>query len=226
MDGVVIDTRAPIEAFWNRAAAECGVTLTPEIMERKIHGSPARQTVYTLFPHLTDARKKELLEACETFEENLQYVPIAGVLELLTSLKRHQIPRALVTSSLPPKVKKVFAQLELETAFDTVVTADLVERGKPDPACYRLAARRMGIPAERCVVFEDAVTGVKASTGAGMPTVGVNTGVAEAMLLETGARTVIPDFASVTLLSQPAGFILQINPAFSLTIDKPTVPVT
>jgi beta-phosphoglucomutase-like phosphatase (HAD superfamily) len=110
-----------------------------------------------------------------------------------------------VTSSLLPKVRKVQKALGLEGAFDAIVTSDLVERGKPDPACYRLAAQRLGLPPEACIAFEDAYSGVRAAAGAGMFTVGVGPAGQEALLQEAGAKLLVPHFGDVRLRNEPDG---------------------
>jgi HAD superfamily hydrolase (TIGR01509 family) len=130
-----------------------------------------------------------LLEACEVFENGMQYVAMRGVQALLEQLKAAGIATALVTSSLLPKVRKVQKVLGLEGAFDAIITSDLVPRGKPDPACYRLAAERLGLPPEGCIAFEDAYSGVRAAAGAGMFTVGVGPDRQEALLKEGRGAT-------------------------------------
>ncbi len=205
MDGVLIDTRTPIEAFWHHHAGQHHITISPEVMEGKVHGCPARQTVAQVFGHLSEAEKADLLEACEVFENEMQYVPMRGVQALLGQLKGAGIATALVTSSLLPKVHKVQKALALEGAFDAIVTSDLVPRGKPDPACYLLAAERLGLPPGQCIAFEDAYSGVRAAAGAGMFTVGVGPARQEALLKEVGAKLLVPHFGDVKLRNEPDG---------------------
>ena len=219
MDGVVIDTRTPIEAFWHHHAEVYGITISREMMEERIHGCPARQTVEGVFGHIPKTEQEHLLEACETFETGLDYVAMRGVQLLLKELKQAGIPVALVTSSLPPKVRKVQGVLGLEEAFTAIVTADLVERGKPDPACYRLAAQKLGLEPAQCIAFEDAYSGVKAAAGAGMYTVGVGPAGQEALLKEGGAQLLVPHFAEVTLRKEKeGGFVLQLNESVRLPV--------
>ncbi|NBR64083.1 MAG: HAD family phosphatase, partial [Verrucomicrobia bacterium] len=66
-------------------------------------------------------------------------------------------------------------KLGLGKFFRVAVTAEHVERGKPAPDVFLQVARRLGVPAERCVVFEDAPAGVAAGRAAGMRVVGVTT---------------------------------------------------
>lgn len=224
MDGVVINTRGPIEAFWHQWAEAYGISISRDVMEGKVHGCPARQTVEGLFSHLSQAEQVHLLEACETFENEMHYVPVGGIQPLLIQLKKAGVPVALVTSSLLPKVRKVQQALGLEESFITIVTADLVERGKPDPACYRLAAQKLSIPAAQCVAFEDAYSGVKAASGAGMFTVGVGPSEQEAILKEAGAQFLVPSFEDVKLQQGgDSGLLLRINEVIALPLVKTSV---
>jgi beta-phosphoglucomutase-like phosphatase (HAD superfamily) len=224
MDGVVIDTRTPIEAFWHRHAEAHGITISREVMEGRIHGCPAQQTVEGIFSHISKREQEHLLEACEVFENGLEYVAMRGGQSLLRQLKEASIPVALVTSSLPPKVRKVQGALGLEEAFTTIVTADLVERGKPDPACYRLAAEKLGLNPAQCIAFEDAYSGVKAAAGAGMYTAGVGPEVRETLLREAGAHLLVPDFGDVALrVEKQGGLVLQLTPSVLLPLSRADV---
>ena len=81
--------------------------------------------------------------------------------------------------------------------FDVIVTADDVTLGKPDPEVYEVAAARLGIPAEACIVFEDSEVGVLAARRAGMRAIGVTTAHSEAELRQAGAESVIADFEGI-----------------------------
>lgn len=221
MDGVVIDTRTPIEAFWHHHAAQHRLTISDEVMETRVHGCPARQTVAQVFGRISEVEQEHLLEACEVFENEMQYVAMQGVQALLQSLKSAGVPTALVTSSLLPKVRKVQGVLGLEGAFDAIVTSDLVERGKPDPACYQLAARKLGLEPAQCIAFEDAYSGVKAASGAGMFTVGVGPARQESLLASAGVRLLVPHFGEVTLRQAPdQTMLIQLNATTALQIIR------
>ena len=90
---------------------------------------------------------------------------------LLDHLTRAGIPMALATSTAAP-----FAQQRLERSglihyFNVIVTRSDVERPKPDPEPYLLAARRLGIDPAHCVAGEDSHAGVRSATAAGIATV-------------------------------------------------------
>ena len=89
-----------------------------------------------------------------------------GARELLTDLRAHGVPCALVTMSWQRFVEPILAQLPAGT-FATVVTGDRVEFGKPHPEPYLTAAAELGLAAEDCVAIEDSNTGAKSAEAAG-----------------------------------------------------------
>ena len=68
-----------------------------------------------------------------------------------------------------------FSHLEMETAPHAVVGGDEGLPGKPEPAIFLEAARRMGVQAQNCIVFEDAPFGIEAARRAGMRAVAICT---------------------------------------------------
>ncbi len=200
LDGVVIDTAAPIEAFWQKWADAKGISVDEKIMTEVIHGCPAVQTIERLFGKLSEQEKQDILADGEEMEANLQYKAMAGVMEFLRQLVEKDIKIALVTSSLPVKVEEVFRQIGLYGFFNEVVTADEVEKGKPDPACYRLAAKKLGVSGFDCLVFEDSLSGTRAASQAGMHVIGVNKPLMEPALKIAGAGFVMADFTQAKLM--------------------------
>jgi sugar-phosphatase len=106
----------------------------------------------------------------------------------------------MVTSGDRWKVEVVVNQLGLAPLFAAQVTINDVQRGKPAPDPYLLAAQRLGQAPERCLVFEDAVSGVKAAVAAGATCIGVqaSAGLSSA-LHQAGAYCTIADFTMVNL---------------------------
>ena len=95
-----------------------------------------------------------------------------GALELLQSLRQHRVPCALVTMSWTA-LAETFLAAAPDGAFQTVVTGDRVDRGKPHPDPYLTAAQLLGVRATECVAIEDSVTGVTSAEAAGVPTLAV-----------------------------------------------------
>jgi len=94
--------------------------------------------------------------------------PLAGVRELLAELKARGIPVGLASASLRNWVDVTLVGLGLNRAFATTATASDVERSKPAPDLYLMAAKGLGVPPEECVAFEDTSSGIASALGAGM----------------------------------------------------------
>ena len=101
--------------------------------------------------------------------------PLPGVRELLSQLKARDIPVGLASASLRNWVDMTLIGLGLNGAFATTATASEVERSKPAPDLYLLAAKGLGVPPERCLAFEDTPSGIASAQSAGMFAVQVRT---------------------------------------------------
>jgi HAD superfamily hydrolase (TIGR01509 family) len=104
-------------------------------------------------------------------EHGLEALP--GAFEWLGRLHEAGWKQALASSAPRPNIDAAFRALHLERFLDAVVSADEVGRGKPDPAVFLEAARRLGVAPGRCVVVEDAPAGLEAARRAGMAAIGV-----------------------------------------------------
>jgi beta-phosphoglucomutase len=102
-------------------------------------------------------------------------LPMKGLHALIDRLKQDGIPMALATSAPQLNVEHTLAELELADAFPIIVRGDEVARGKPAPDVFIEAARRLGVDAADCLVFEDAPMGIEAAHAAGMRVVALTT---------------------------------------------------
>ena len=113
-----------------------------------------------------------------------------GVDRLLFGLFEAGVPMAVGSSGPPENVDLVLSLLGKRPLLASIVTGMDVTRGKPDPQVFLLAAERLGVPPQRCVVVEDAPLGILAAHAAGMAAVGLaSTGRGRWML--AGADLVI-----------------------------------
>lgn len=211
MDGVVIDTKPVIEAFWQSLANKNGFAISPQAMEEYIHGCPIWLTFEKVFPMLTQKDTEAFMENIHKVEANLSYNLVNGVREFLKLLKQAGVAVGLVTSGYERKVSKVFDQQGLHDFFDQIVTADMVVKGKPDPEPFLLAAEKLQVTPGQCVVFEDAISGITGANAAGMFPVGINEPAMDTTLKAVGAHLVIKDFSVVALKNTRAGSQLFIN---------------
>lgn len=197
MDGVVVDTVAAVADFWRQIAERYGIRLSEEELARHVHGRPVRETLDVLFPWLDEEERAKVHELNREYEATDEYVEIAGALDLLTSLKRLDVPTALVTSGDARRVAIVERELGLNGLFAARVTVEDVASGKPHPECYLLAADRLGVDPDDCLVFEDAVSGARAARAAGMDCVGIGSGEAAEALVDEGALAVVSDLSAI-----------------------------
>ncbi len=194
-DGVIADTEPLYDLFWNDAANRYKIGIP--CFASRIKGTIMPHILATYFSGHTEAERQLLQQECDIFEENMFYVEIAGAKAFIHKLRLQNIPIALVTSSKTSKIERALAQLSLEQTFNTIVTADRIIKGKPDPYCYQLAARELNVSPDECLVLEDSLAGIAAGTAAGMKVIGLSTTLTEDKLKEKVFR-VIPNFEAVT----------------------------
>jgi HAD superfamily hydrolase (TIGR01509 family) len=173
LDGVIIDTEPQYDRFWSKAGKdyESGV----DNLEKVIKGTTLPNIIARYFSHLPEDKKKELEAANHAFDLQLVMDTIPGALEFLVKAKKAGIKTGLVTSSDNEKLESVFRKLPIRQYFDTVVSADRITKGKPDPMCYLLAASDLNVLPENCYVFEDSFSGIASGNAAGMKVVGLST---------------------------------------------------
>ena len=149
-----------------------------------------------------------------TYEVYLELIPgalqpIAGAHAFVAMLRAAGLRLALATGSDRLKLRGNLAAIGLpEAAFDVVVSAEDVVRKKPDPEMFLAAAARLGLDPARCLVVEDARNGVLAGRAAGCEVLGIASSQAPGILLDAGARVVVPDYTAV-----PEDLLAELMPA-------------
>lgn len=200
MDGVLIDSGAHHRAAWRALLAEIGEEPHPEHWRLTI-GRPSEEAVPLLLGRRVSGyeirrlarRKRDLY----VHFSRKGIVTVPGVGRFIADLARQKIPRAVGTSASSFDVDALLADAGLRRYFDVIVTADDVAYGKPDPEVYLLAAARLRVTPESCVVFEDSLVGVEAARRAGMRAIGVTTAHTEDELMRAGAERAVADFEEV-----------------------------
>lgn len=218
MDGVIIDTQSAVDAFWLNLANAHNIALSSSDFTRHIYGCSANHTLDALFPMLSRTEREELHATMADYEVNQTYQAVPGALALLRVLKDHVIPTALVTSGADFKVRAVSAQLQLEGLFTTEVTSNAIHHSKPHPEGYLTAAARLGIPAQQCIVIEDALSGIEAGRAAGALCIGVSGPEGAEQLRQAGASSILPDLAGLQVKTIDGQLTLQVNGTTSLPL--------
>ncbi|KAK5100592.1 DL-glycerol-3-phosphatase [Lithohypha guttulata] len=126
-------------------------------------------------------------------------VEITGARKLLASLDSSDAPWAVVTSGTRPLVNGWLEVLKLAEP-KRMVTAEDVDNGKPDPACYLLGRSRLELDNETdLIVVEDAPAGIRAGKAAGFRVIGLTTTHTLEQVKEAGADWILQDLSSVTM---------------------------
>jgi beta-phosphoglucomutase family hydrolase len=179
MDGTIVDNMRVHERVWIAFLDELGVRITPEVFHREASGKTTAQILRRFVgDHLSRAEIEALDERKEARYREVygpDLRPLAGLRRFLEAARREGVPMALATSAGMTNIEFVLGGLGLAPFFDVRVCAGDVSRGKPDPEIYLLTARRLGVEAGRCIVFEDSRAGIEAVRRAGMRAVALAT---------------------------------------------------
>jgi len=183
LDGVIVDTARYHYLAWKRLAKELGVDLTLEDNERLKGVSRARSLDIILELggiSLGDLEKERLANKKNTwFVDYIERMApeeiFPGVKSLMRGMREQGIKLALASSS--KNAKTVVQLLHIRDEFDAIVDGTMITHTKPHPEIFLLAAQRLGVEPENCVVFEDAEAGIEAAIAAGMKCVGVGSPV-------------------------------------------------
>jgi HAD superfamily hydrolase (TIGR01509 family) len=196
MDGVLVDSGAHHRAAWASLCAELAVE-PPDEFWRLTIGRPAEEAVALLVAGVSVTEAARLAGRKRThYAQHARrgIVAVRGVQAYVAMLETRGVPCAVATSAARVDVERLLEAIGLRAAFDTVVSADDVRRGKPHPEVYLKAADGLRVMPARCLVFEDAVVGVQAARRAGMRVIGVTTSYTEAELIAAGATRAVADF--------------------------------
>lgn len=202
MDGTLVDNMNVHMRVWIEILGRLGIRVTPEEYQRQAMGKTNRQILRQLVgDHLTDEDIAEYAERKESvYREKYgpHIKPMNGLIDFLRGCRRLEIPLALATSAPRLNIEFVLGRLGIETHFRVIVSAEEVERGKPDPEMFLTAAQRLGVEPNGCLVFEDSLFGIEAAHRAGMKSVAITT-TSDAGDFEQspGVIRIAPDFLSI-----------------------------
>ncbi|UCB42213.1 MAG: HAD family phosphatase [Dehalococcoidales bacterium] len=210
MDGVIVDTAPYHEEAWRETFQKRGVEFTDEDFRRSfgqrndtiisgvLGNTPSRKTIDVIANDKETNFRRKIRQRIE---------PLPGVIQLLSALAAGGFRQALATSAPLQNVRQIIKDLGIEGYFGGIVTEKDVTEGKPGPQGFLLAARKLGVEPEDCIIIEDAVVGVTAAKRAGMDCVAVTNTHRRSRLRE--ADLIVDSLEDVTvtdleaLLSRP-----------------------
>jgi len=178
-DGVVVDTIREHELCWQEVAKRRNLAITHEqyllgfgvknahFISKILRWTEDPEEIETI------AKEKEAI-----FQKHIQQhtIPlVAGFDAFIKILQAKGIPQSIASSSILKNIELVLEPYSLKHSFDAIVSGEDVQKGKPDPEVFLMAAKRLNMPPERCVVFEDALYGIEAAKRAGCKVVALTT---------------------------------------------------
>jgi HAD superfamily hydrolase (TIGR01509 family) len=178
LDGLMFNT----EDIFNEVGVEVlrrrGKEFTPELVGLMM-GRRADEAIRVMIDYhdLSDSVPDLKKESWDLFDVYLgdRLAPMPGLHDLLEAIEGRSLPKAVATSSGRAYLERILGRFELLSRFHFTLTAEDVERGKPDPEIYLRAATRLGVRPEEMLVLEDSHAGTTAAVAAGAVTVSIPT---------------------------------------------------
>ncbi|MFE8970252.1 HAD family hydrolase [Streptomyces albogriseolus] len=204
-DGTLVSSLDSVNRCWTRWAVEYGLT-AEDFARIELHGRPAAEIAADLLPAPVVPRavaRIEELEVEDVADGGVGLLP--GTKDFLAGLPAERW--AVVTSATRRLAEARLGAVGILPK--TLVAADDITRGKPDPEPYLLAARMLGVAPADCVVFEDAPAGLQAGRAAGMTTVALTT---THRAEELTADLVVKDLSALSALVTDAGIEIAVRP--------------
>ena len=206
MDGTMVDNMMTHHRGWQKTLAAYGLQLTLEDVIATCHGKNV-EIIERLFPGKYTPVERERISFekesgyREIFLSELRLLP--GLAELLETAKSANIPMGIGTAAPKENVDFVLDNLGIRHYFKTVIHAEDVEKGKPEPEVFFKVADKLGVSYGDCLVFEDSPTGAKTALHAGMKAIILTTTHREEEF--TGISSVlryVPDYTGIEILKE------------------------
>lgn len=201
LDGTLAETDSVHHPTWADLLRPHGYDVDWAFFQERLSGRLNPDIVADLLPDVSEEEGLAMVEAKEAdFRERAAALePLPGLVDFVEWGRKRGLQIALVTNAPKENVLAVLRSLALEEAFDTIVLADDVGAGKPDPAPYLAALDALGVRAGEALAFEDSPSGIASSTGAGVPTIGVASTQEPGKLGRLGVALVVHDFTDPEL---------------------------
>lgn len=171
MDGSLVDSMWMWRAIDIEYLGRYGIPL-PEDLQTKIEGMSFQETACYFKENfaIPDPLDEIMAEWNRMAWDKYMYeVPLKkGIPDFLKSCRENGIRLGIATSNSRELVENVALVHKLRDYFSCIMTGSDVLRGKPSPDIYLAVAESLGVPAGRCLVFEDIVAGILAGKNAGM----------------------------------------------------------
>ncbi len=206
LDGVLVNSIASVERQWFKFATRH--SLDPDHVLHVAHGHRSIETVRLLVPDLDAEAESAIVERNE-IDDAAGLVPTEGAAELLSVLPTDLW--TVVTSGTRPLATARLRSAGLPVPAK-MITASEVINGKPHPEPYLKGAVTLGFPPQQCLVFEDALSGIRSAHAAGMKVIGIPGTYQSSELAEADA--IVRSLVHVSVEQNRDGLLIRI-PIFS-----------
>lgn len=197
MDGVILDSEPQYDVIWKHLGDKYNTGI--ENFEKVVKGNTLNNILAKYFSHLTEAEVENLKKDLLVREDGMDYTrEIKGAVAFIKELRSRGVKVGLVTSSDDNKLQIVYRQNDIRPLFDTIVSANRITAGKPDPMCFLLAAQDLGYQPENAFVFEDSFAGLEAGNRAGMKVIALATTHSRDLVKDKALKT-IDDFSQISV---------------------------
>ena len=171
LDGVLLDSEGQYSIFWEQMDREY-----PTGVDNFASYIKGFHLTRILSYFATDEVREQVLNDLLAFERNMRFEFFPGALDFVKRLRAAGIPMAVVTSSDRKKMQALYEQYpEFPSLFDQIITGDMVTKAKPDPECFLMGARQLGMDIKDCIVIEDSRNGLLAGRDSGAMVIGIPT---------------------------------------------------
>ena len=179
LDGVIVDTAKYHFLAWRKLAKSVGITFSEEQNEQLKGVSRIRSLEKILAwgeIELPEDRFMELM--ARKNDDYLSYIAGMDENEILPDVPRilgilKNFDQVVSLGSASKNARSILKEVKLLNEFEVIVDGTNVIKAKPNPAVFLKAAEQMGVATEHCIVFEDAMAGIKAANAAGMTSIGI-----------------------------------------------------
>jgi len=202
LDGVIVDSGDCHKESFYIVAEEEGIEMTDELF---LEGFGRRND--ELFPiffgrPLSQEKLDYLSDRKESIYRDLMRKAgvnaLPGAVEFIQDLKKTGFKIAIGSSTCLENVKFVLSSIGVLEHFDAIVSAEDVTVGKPNPKVFLLGSEKIGVDPKKCMVVEDAVSGVQAAKSGNMKALGVTTTREKEALAEANADLIVASLEEVS----------------------------
>lgn len=170
MDGLLIDSERIIMQGCIAAAKQIGITYTQAQYTELVGRVWADSTRIMIEQLGSEANLNHVMQGLNTYLDDINHVfPLKkGALALLQHYQAQGVICSVASSSPMPHITHRLSQIGVVDFFSQLTSGQEVAKGKPNPDIYLLALKKLGLPAEECIAFEDSELGAQAAIAAGL----------------------------------------------------------